>query len=68
MNIFGEDQARYIVEIDAENVSKVEKMKTHNIYFENIGHTQNEYLEIDNELKINIKDLFKINNEWYNNY
>ena len=66
---FGEDQARYIVEIDAENVSKVEKiLKTHNIYFENIGHTQNEYLEIDNELKINIKDLFKINNEWYNNY
>ena len=43
-------------------------MKTLNIYFENIGHTQNEYLEIDNELKINIKDLFKINNEWYNNY
>ena len=38
-----------------------------------IGHylceiTQNKYLEIDNELKINIKDLFKINNEWYNNY
>ena len=66
---FGEDQARYIVEIDAENVSKVEKiLKIHNIYFENIGHTQNEYLEIDNELKINIKDLFKINNEWYNNY
>ena len=66
---FGEDQARYIIEIDAENVSKVEKiLRIHNIYFENIGHTQNEYLEIDNELKINIKDLFKINNEWYNNY
>ena len=25
-------------------------------------------LEIEDELKINVKDLFKINNQWYNNY
>ena len=25
-------------------------------------------IEIEDELKISIKDLFKINNEWYNNY
>ena len=39
-----------------------------NIYYENIGHTQLNYLEIEGELKISTKDLFKKNNEWYNNY
>ena len=66
---FGEDQGRYILEIDPNKLSKVEKMlKDNNIYFENIGSTQKDYFEIEDELKINVKDLFKINNEWYNNY
>ena len=43
-------------------------MKDDNIYYENIGFTQAEYFEIEGEFKINIKDLFKINNQWYNNY
>ena len=66
---FGEDQARYIIEIDAKKLSEIEKiLKDNNIYYENIGFTQKEYFEIEGELKISNKDLFKINNEWYNNY
>ena len=66
---FGEDQARYIIEIESRNLLKVEKiLKENDIYHENIGFTQNEFLEIEGELKISTKDLFKINNEWYNNY
>ncbi len=66
---FGEDQARYIIEIEPYNLIKVDKhLKNSNIYYENIGITQNKYFEIENELKIDVKDLFKINNEWYNNY
>ena len=66
---FGEDQARYILEIESKNLPKTEKiLKENNIYYENIGITQPEYLEIEGELKIKIKDLFKINNEWYNKY
>ena len=66
---FGEDQARYIIEIEAKNLNKVEKiLKEDNIYYENIGFTQKDYFEIEGELKINNKDLFKINNEWYNNF
>ena len=66
---FGEDQARYILEIEGDNLPKAEKiLKENNIYYENIGKTQPEYLEIEGELKIKIKDLFKINNEWYNKY
>ncbi len=66
---FGEDQARYILEIEKKHCSKVEKiLKDNNIYYENIGFTQKEYFEIESELKISIKDLFKINNQWYNSY
>ena len=66
---FGEDQGRYILEIDEKNISKVgQLLKSNNIYYENIGFTQRDYFEIDTELKINVKDLVKLNNEWYNNY
>ena len=66
---FGEDQSRYILEIDSENLKKVEKiLENNNVFYENIGSTQRDYFEINGEMKINIKELFKINNQWYNNY
>ena len=66
---FGEDQSRYILEISKKNLLKVEEMlKSNNIYYENIGSTQNDYFEIEGEMKTNINDLFEINNQWYNNY
>ena len=43
-------------------------LKDNNVFYENIGITQSDFFEIEGELKINIKDLFKINNEWYKNY
>ena len=66
---FGEDQGRYILEIDKNNLEKAEKILTNdNIYYENIGFTQKNNFEIDGEFKINIKELHKINNQWYNNF
>jgi phosphoribosylformylglycinamidine synthase subunit PurL len=66
---FGEDQGRYILEIDPKNIKKVEKrLKDNNIYYDNIGSTQKDHFEIEGELKITVKDLFNINNEWYNKY
>ena len=63
------DQSRYILEIDKKNFNKVEKiLKTNNIFSENIGFVQKDYFEIEGEMKISIKDLFKINNQWYSNY
>ena len=67
--LFGEDQGRYILEIDKRNISKVEKeLKINNIYYENLGTTQENFLEIERETKISLNDLFEINNQWYNNY
>jgi len=66
---FGEDQARYLIEIESDNLAKAEEiMRENDVYFEKIGFTQKEYLEIEGELKVSINDLFKVNNEWYNNY
>ena len=66
---FGEDQARYIVEIQIQDLPLAEKiLKEANIYYENIGFTQEDYFEVEGELKISTKELFKINNQWYNSY
>ena len=66
---FGEDQGRYILEIDQKNMTNVEKiLNKNNIYYENIGYTQKNYFEIIDELKIDNNDLFKANNQWYSNY
>ena len=66
---FGEDQSRYILEIDKKNFYLVKNiLEKKNIFSENIGFVQKDYFEIEGEMKISIKDLFKINNQWYNNY
>ena len=66
---FGEDQSRYLIEVDKNNLLQTEKIfKDNNIYFENIGVTQKEYFELDKNLKISVKELYEINNKWYNNF
>ena len=67
--LFGEDQARYVIEVENKNLKNVEKtLKKNNIFYENIGFTQKNFFEIEGEMRIEVKELFKINNEWYNNY
>ena len=66
---FGEDQGRYLIEVDQKNLEKVKSfLKDGNIYNETVATVQKDYFEIKGELKIHIKDLFKVNNKWYNSY
>ena len=66
---FGEDQGRYVLQISKSNIGKVEKLlKKNSTFFEVIGATQKDYFEIVGETKININELFKVNNQWYKNY
>ena len=66
---YGEDQGRYILEIDKENIDKVRKfLKDNNIFNEIIGFTQKNNFELEGEFKININELYKLNNSWYYNY
>ena len=67
--LFGEDQSRYLLEIKEESLKKVtELLKKNNIYYEIIGLTQKNFFEVEGEMKIDVNDLFKINNQWYNEY
>ena len=66
---FGEDQSRYLLEISEDHLTKVEKnLKKNNIFYELIGKTQKRYFEIENEMKLDVNYLSKINNQWYYNY
>ena len=66
---FGEDQSRYVLEIESKSLIKVEKfLNESSIFYEKIGRTQKNYFEIEGEFKKDINDLFKINDKWYNNY
>jgi len=66
---FGEDQGRYLLEIEPKNLEKIIKIiDANNIFNETVATVQKNYFEIAGELKIDINDLYKANNKWYNNY
>ena len=66
---FGEDQGRYLIEIEKNNLELVEKnLKENNVHNEIIGTVQKEHFEIRGEMKINAKELYIANNKWYNNF
>ena len=66
---FGEDQGRYLVEIEKKDLEILKKiLKENNTYSEVVGTIQKEYFEIQGEMKISIKDLYSVNNKWYNNF
>ena len=60
---FGEDQGRYLLEIEKNNLEKIEKMlKKGNIFYEVVAEVQNDIFEIDKTLSIKIEELYKCNN------
>jgi len=66
---FGEDQGRYLLETEPENLQKVTKiLNENNIFNQLIATVQKDCFEMLGEFKINTNDLFKMNNKWYNNY
>ena len=67
--LFGEDQSRYIIEVNHKNAKEVEKnLKNNNVYYDLIGQTQKNTLVIDKELKITVDELNQLNKYWYSNY
>ena len=66
---FGEDQGRYLIEIDPKNLANVTKiLNGNNIFNELVATVQKDCFEMLGEFKININDLYKMNNKWYNSY
>ena len=66
---FSEDQGRYLIEVDPNNLNKINKILVeNNIYSEVVATVQNDYFEVSGELKILKNELCKINKKWYSNY
>jgi phosphoribosylformylglycinamidine synthase len=67
--LFSEDQARYLIEISKKNLEKIKKTaSTKNIKINIIGNTQSEIFEVENDLKISVKELKTKNESWFKNY
>jgi phosphoribosylformylglycinamidine synthase II len=67
--LFGEDQGRYIIEIDENNLQNVTKILEENsVYFDELGIVNEDDLIIDNKSKISIDDLIKSHTTWLTNY
>ena len=66
---FAEDQGRYIIEIEKNNLNKVKKILMENsVHFDELGIVTKENLEFKDELNISIKDLSKSYKTWLKNY
>ena len=66
--LFGEDQARYIIEIKNEDLNNLVQMaKEQEISMTQLGTTNLEQFAID-EIKISVDEMIKLNNNWFYNY
>ena len=66
---FGEDQSRYLIEIDKKNEEALNKLaREHNVKVECIGHTAEENIEIKDIGKISIHELKTCHEDWFQNF
>ena len=62
---FGEDQGRYIIEIEPNNLSKVQKiLKENSVHYDEIVIVTENDIIIDKEPILHIDDLIKSNKNW----
>ncbi len=67
--LFGEDQSRYLIEINNKNKDEVIKiLKENSIYYEIIGKTQKDSLDLDKEFEIELSELNRLNTYWFRDY
>ena len=66
---FSEDQGRYIIEVDSNNLQNVTTiLKENSVHFDELGTVVDNDLTIDNKSKISIDDLVKSHTTWLTNY
>jgi len=67
--LFGEDQSRYLIEVSEKNKGEVSKiLEKNSIFYEILGKTQKDSLDLDKEFNIKINELNKLNSFWFRNY
>ena len=67
--LFGEDQSRYIIEVNEKNKKNVCKiLEKNSIYYDIIGKTQKEYLSLNDDFNIKLSDIKNLNSLWFKDY
>ena len=67
--LFGEDQGRYIIEINKSDLESATKILQENsVHFDELGSVNNDSLIIDDKTKVSIDDLIKSHTNWLTNY
>ena len=66
---FGEDQGRYIVEIEQKNLMDVTKILNKNsVHFDELGQIIEKHILIDQKTKVTIDELKSYNTNWLSKY
>jgi phosphoribosylformylglycinamidine synthase subunit PurL len=67
--LFGEDQGRYIIEIEPNNIKNVtEILEKNSVHFDELGIINNNVLIVDDKSKVTIDELTKSNTNWLSNF
>jgi len=67
--LFGEDQGRYIIEINKDDLKNVTKiLKDNSVHFDDLGMVNEGDLIINDKTKVSIDDLIKSHTTWLTNY
>jgi phosphoribosylformylglycinamidine synthase II len=66
---FGEDQGRYIIEVEKTNLKNVtQTLEKNSVHYDELGTVNDEELIINDKSKVSIDDLTKSNTTWLTNY
>ena len=66
---FGEDQARYIIEIPKENIVQVNEILNKNsIHFDDLGIIQEKNVTLNGDINLPIEELSDANKYWLTEY
>ena len=66
---FAEDQGRYIIEINQNDLKNVvEVLETSSVHYDELGVVIEKELVIDDRTKLTIDELLLSNNNWLTNY
>ena len=67
--LFGEDQGRYIIEVQKDKLKDVIKILFENsVHYDELGIVNDNSLIIDDKSKVSIDDLIKSHTNWLTNY
>jgi len=67
--LFGEDQGRYIIEINKDDLKNVTKiLKDNSVHYDELGMVNEGELIINDKTKVSIDDLIKSHTTWLTNY